>query len=134
MFFNFTKVAKMGVTNVIVTNFDGVFRFVVLTENNYCFLWQILLLVCGRCYCHFLIVFLIGWCYCQWFVADVVANDFCGWCYCHMWLMSLPLIDCYYVGWCYCQWLMFLPYVADGIATFYVMGWCYCPVADGIAT
>ena len=63
----------MGVTNVIVTNFDGVFRFVVLTENNYCFfvadliasVWQMLLplfdcvinwlmllpMICGRCCC-----------------------------------------------------------------------------------
>ena len=60
------------------------------------------------------------------FMADVIAM--CGWCCCHYWLllywlMLLPM-----------WWLMFLPYVADGIATLYVMGWCYCPVADGIAT
>ena len=60
------------------------------------------------------------------FMADVIAM--CGWCCCHYWLllywlMLLPM-----------WWLMFLPYVADGMATLYVMGWCYCPVADGIAT
>ena len=75
----------------------------------------------GWCYCQ-----CVGWCYCQPFMADVIAM--CGWCCCHnwlllYWLMLLPM-----------WWLMFLPYVADGIATLYVMGWCYCPVADVIAT
>ena len=114
-----------------------------LTERQLLFLWQILLPICGWCYCHLLIVILL---------ADVIANDLwlmllpkiCGWCYCHMWLMLLPLIDCCYVGWCYCQcdgWCYCQCTMADVLTIcgrwnghFNVMGWCYCPVADGIAT
>ena len=52
-------------------------------------------------------------------MADVIAM--CGWCCCHnwlllYWLMLLPM-----------WWLMFLPYVADGIATLYVMGLMLLP-------
>ena len=89
---------------------------------------------CGRCYCHLLIDVYLADVIAK-VLADVIAKPFmadviaiCGWCWCHYWLllywlMLLPM-----------WWLMFLPYVADGIATLYVMGWCYCPVADGIAT
>ena len=35
----------MGVTDVIVTILDDVFKVCFLTENNYCILWQILLSV-----------------------------------------------------------------------------------------
>ena len=121
----------MGVTDVIVTVFYNVWMICFWQITITMLLWQILLpmwqmllplvdwCLFGWCYCQS-----VGWCYCQPFMADVIAM--CGWCCCHnwlllYWLMLLPM-----------WWLMFLPYVADGIATLYVMGWCYCPVADSL--